>query len=116
MGLGIVRVTRKQANPNVGFKHQLLLLGKYGDMESASKEVKESNTDVMAEARILRERANALHEKLDTLEIDFVSSAKADATALKVLLTEIDEKLNVCFVSGDRVAITILKAGKQKAE
>lgn len=127
--LALVRTNRPNGCPNIGFQRQLKILADcFGDVEKAAGLWSvEAGSDVMANARMQREAANALHAKLDEVENRFAadrSSAvvsgglgQAQRDTLEQQLEALQEQVDSCMGEcDDRAAKSVLKAAAQKVE
>jgi protein-tyrosine phosphatase len=126
----LVKRKRKWANPNIGFRHQMMYIEKCGgdlslaEAQYTSEVVKQSGGGgVMGLVQGERERANEFHERINNLteRLDDLDPSSPDAIesvrhSLENLQKEVDSAMGIkeAVSVHDRAAMIILKSAAER--
>lgn len=118
--LNLIQSHRMLANPNLGFKKQLgLLETTKGDIQEAIKAYQSQNYDVVEDTLMQRNRANALHVKIDAIENKIAANDHDNILVKEDLVAIHQETINLLGNEAhqvDMVAKIVLKSVLSKAE
>lgn len=118
--LKLIQSQRMLANPNLGFKKQLELLeSTKGDIQEAIKAYQSQNYDVVEDTLMQRNRANALHVKIDAIENKIATNDSDNILLKEDLIAVHQETVNLLGEEShqvDMVAKIVLKSVVSKAE
>lgn len=118
--LNLIQSHRMLANPNLGFKKQLgLLETSKCDIEEAIKAYQSQNYDVVEDTLMQRDRANALHVKIDAIENKIAAKYDENILVKEDLIAVHEETINLLGNEShqvDMVAKIVLKSVLSKAE